>query len=602
MKKILLPFLLLITLCSSDAENTEPQNTGNNEQSQELAQNEQSQELAQNEQSQELAQNEQSQESSTLVDTEDLNCDIFYHHDKERSINYWGGTRAQVRDESCYPMYQMFEAFQFEQVGENFENERCLYVSDEIEYLHPLPVIGKLPIIYNNVAVIPVTFADTPQSEKDKFPTQQDFEQLIFGFDNKINEYFRNMSNGLFSYDGKVFPTVNLSQEMIFEVENYDDLTIAYGDSSDILFKQKVYDYLENGDLVEQPNYENVVDFQIPGFFDNYDETGIPYDLIIFIPMWHNPLNGAWASDTESTTPVINGIEIRDNHTSVIRLPLVVDHDSVAGPLIRNDFTDTFIQFPLPLVNENGYQMELEGFETYLSPFERTLVHEWIHTFGIGTHANSMIGNGIPYYEERDPWSNEYFWLNYGDLYDVMGKSQYAQYLNAAFRTEIGWLGRDNFLTVVDTYEKSSIILGDNLSFDAPNVQAIHVHLPNQFFREQEFSTNVFSCMFNKSYFIESISQNSPYAPRLRSEFLRNNTEGVFVRYFDGVTSQLLDMSPSKFADLNGYDYYDISDVVLKPGEVFEDAYVYIHNQGKNPDGSFNIDVQIKENSEPWGW
>ncbi len=49
MKKLLLPFLLLITFCSSGAENTEPQNTSNNEQSQELAQNEQSQELAQNE-------------------------------------------------------------------------------------------------------------------------------------------------------------------------------------------------------------------------------------------------------------------------------------------------------------------------------------------------------------------------------------------------------------------------------------------------------------------------------------------------------------------------------------------------------------------------
>ena len=59
MKKLLLPFLLLITFCSSGAENTEPQNTSNNEQSQELAQNEQSQELAQNEQSQELAQNEE---------------------------------------------------------------------------------------------------------------------------------------------------------------------------------------------------------------------------------------------------------------------------------------------------------------------------------------------------------------------------------------------------------------------------------------------------------------------------------------------------------------------------------------------------------------
>ena len=40
MKKLILPFLLLITFCSSGAENTEPQNTSNNEQSQELAQNE----------------------------------------------------------------------------------------------------------------------------------------------------------------------------------------------------------------------------------------------------------------------------------------------------------------------------------------------------------------------------------------------------------------------------------------------------------------------------------------------------------------------------------------------------------------------------------
>jgi hypothetical protein len=59
MKKLLLPFLLLITFCSSGAENTEPQNTSNNEESQELAQNEESQELAQNEESQELAQNEE---------------------------------------------------------------------------------------------------------------------------------------------------------------------------------------------------------------------------------------------------------------------------------------------------------------------------------------------------------------------------------------------------------------------------------------------------------------------------------------------------------------------------------------------------------------
>ena len=40
MKKFSIPFLILITFCSSGAENTEPQDTSNNEQSQEIAQNE----------------------------------------------------------------------------------------------------------------------------------------------------------------------------------------------------------------------------------------------------------------------------------------------------------------------------------------------------------------------------------------------------------------------------------------------------------------------------------------------------------------------------------------------------------------------------------
>ena len=40
MKKFSILFLILITFCSSGAENTEPQNTSNKEQSEELAQNE----------------------------------------------------------------------------------------------------------------------------------------------------------------------------------------------------------------------------------------------------------------------------------------------------------------------------------------------------------------------------------------------------------------------------------------------------------------------------------------------------------------------------------------------------------------------------------
>jgi len=108
-------------------------------------------------------------------------CNNYFHHDKERNIEYWGGLRAQVRDVSCYPEYQTQENVGFNQVIENFENDRCIYTSNSIEYFHPAPVKAKAAYRYGNIAVIPVAFADTPQAIKDMFPTQQDINDMIFG-------------------------------------------------------------------------------------------------------------------------------------------------------------------------------------------------------------------------------------------------------------------------------------------------------------------------------------------------------------------------------------------------------------------------------------
>ena len=47
------------------------------------------------------------------------------------------------------------------------------------------------------------------------FPTQQDINDMIFGSGNKITEYFNYMSNGLYKYEGHVFPTINLEQDMV---------------------------------------------------------------------------------------------------------------------------------------------------------------------------------------------------------------------------------------------------------------------------------------------------------------------------------------------------------------------------------------------------
>ena len=521
--------------------------------------------------------------TSTLQDNFDFSdssdCNIYFHHDKERDIEYWGGLRAQVRDVSCYPEFQTQENVGFNQVTENFENDRCIYASNSLEYFHPAPVKAKAAYRYGNIAIIPVTFADTPQSIKNKFPTEQDLNEMIFGYGNKITEYFNYMSNGLYKYEGNVYPTINIEQDMIFDEYGNPDLDA-------FLVKEKVsYDGSE-------PNNENVVNFIIKDFF----ESPLVYDVIMFVPMYHETTYGAWANSSQYATPTINGVEIMDDHTSVISLPIIIK-DIVERGVPINTYTDTYSWFPLPYVDEYGNQVEGNE-DMYLNPLERTLIHELIHTFGIGTHANSMISDGIPYYQEKDFSSNEFFFSSYGDLFDVMGRASYSQNLNAAFRAEIGWL---NSLMVSD-YELRSVVLGDNLSIDSNNIQAIHLNLPGQYFGEQEFNTNVLSCMFNKGYFIEYLSSNSPYTKRINTEWLKNNKEGVFVRYFDGGTSQLLDMSPSKFVDLNGYIFYDITDVVLKPGEVFEDGYVYIHNKSRNADGTYNIEVKIKENKDPWGW
>ena len=171
--------------------------------------------------------------TTTLQDTISINinefsdssdCNNYFHHDKERNIEYWGGVRAQVRDVSCYPEYQTQENVGFNQVVENFENDRCIYISDSIEYFHPSPVKGKAAYRYGNIAVIPVTFADTPQSVKNRFPTQQDLNDMIFGNGNKITEYFNYMSNGLYKYEGNVYPTINLEQDMIFDEYGNHDL------------------------------------------------------------------------------------------------------------------------------------------------------------------------------------------------------------------------------------------------------------------------------------------------------------------------------------------------------------------------------------------
>ena len=68
----------------------------------------------------------------------------------------------------------------------------------------------------------------------------------------------------------------------------------------------------------------------------------------------------------------------------------------------------------------------------------------------------------------------------------------------------------------------------------------------------------------------------------------------MFVKKTDGFSSWLLDMSPSENINFYGQTTPDIRDVVLKPNMVYSNDDVEITTLSKNADGSFTVEITIK--------
>jgi hypothetical protein len=398
------------------------------------------------------------------------------------------------------------------------------------------------PAVTNRrIALIPLDFNDTENSIKERFPTKNELLNIITS--EKLRSYFSTISYDIFEYDVEVFDYVHLQQAGLIDGS-------IYGDE---IFNSQL----------EIPNLDPA-----------------EFDYLMFVPIHDYQLAGGRQNKWSLT---INGTSFSEGQINSIMVPILVGYPNRDTQYGFQNSTVFKKQYSIPL----GPSDSVEGDVVYdFSNFEQTFIHELIHALGIGTHSLSKTNGPRPDYEAIIDSNNGLEDKDYGDKFCVMGSGEYSVSLTSTYRDFLGWHNSvvrkqlNNYgVYQVDLYPLNS---KDNTAF-------IEVRIPNQV---SEFS---FLGYKNEGYFLEVRSQNDPQDSFLSNTHLNGNLDGIFVRKTDGYSSWLLDMSPSE--NINYYNSItaDIRDVVLKPNMIYENEDIRITVISKNQDGSFKVEVEIKD-------
>ena len=397
------------------------------------------------------------------------------------------------------------------------------------------------PAITNaRIGLIPIDFNDTQSSIRENFPTKNELLTIVTS--DKMREYFSTISYDIFEYEVEVFDYINLQQPGLVNGSIYGD---------EILNTQ----------------------------FEISDLDPTEFDYLMFVPVHDYQLSGGKQSKWALT---INGISYSYGQITSIMVPILVGYPMRNTQFAFQNSTVYKKQYSIPL----GPTDSEEGDVVYdFSNFEQTFIHELIHALGIGTHSFSKTNGSLPDYEPIISSNNGLENKDYGDKFCVMGFGEYSVSLTAAYRDFLGWhnpVVREQ-LNDYGIYEVDLFPLNtkDDTAF-------IEVRIPN---RISEFSSLGYK---NAGYFLEVRSQNDPQDSFLSNTHLNENLEGVFVRKTDGYSSWLLDMSPSENINFYNQITADIRDVVLKPNMIYENEEIRISVISKNQDGSFKIEIEIK--------
>lgn len=444
----------------------------------------------------------------------------------------------------------------------SLQGDSSVRCADTLESSGELEIVGEAgpqlrfsrdPVTSRNIAFIRAVFNDTPESGLAEFPSATELEALFLAPDSRIQRYFSDLSYGQFS----------LSGEFVADI---------------------VLDAPAARDGV-QTEYSELGDFDIS--IPNFSET--EYDQIVLVMMsdfgrGRSESGQIYSADGFSFT--VNGEQLTQLCAVIAQFGHVGHSYRDTGSPLKNDFEDLTASVLLP--ESEAEELEVTVPLTYV---ERTFIHEMIHALGIQTHAYSSTNGGSLHNDPVVDGNQDFLWRDYGNRYDIMGTNDYSHGLNAGYRELLGWISDDRTVRIDEVSQRVPVVL-QPLNAAEGNVLA-EVRLPGKYFLDNA-SIAALERNENQGYLFEVWPSGNPYY-WMSDIGLVGGSGGLVIYRTDGATSAVIDASPSPNISHSWGTIYDLSDIALVPGEVFDDGIVRVENVELLADGSVSFEVSLYE-------
>ena len=373
---------------------------------------------------------------------------------------------------------------------------------------------------------------DFPDNDR-AFPDPQDIEKNLE--EGVVREYFDDISYGQFTY----------------EIDSFGPFT--HQDAFELLYPH------------HQTKVLSINTIDIPDFDPDI------YDIFVLVSASDYEFEAAISYAENHRAFRVNG-EVVNREKKVLVHPLFIgcrERNCVEGYL-ENKLTE-----------KDGHNTD-----SPFTIFQRIFIHELIHNLGVWGHANSRT-NGSRFDHEPEIQNNEDN-LNrtYGNLYDIVGRAEYGYNLNAGYRDLLGWLEPPRKI-VIEGYGCFTATV-DPIN-DADGTVAVEIRIPGEMHRYYLEARD----------FTDKWDSLSPTPDRQR--IIEANRQGVMVNRAEDIPgveffpTYLLDMSPSPNHTEPYYEGVpDISDVVLKPGGLYDAPDLRLWDVTPVGDDSFSVRIMVK--------
>lgn len=403
---------------------------------------------------------------------------------------------------------------------------------------------------YASSRVVVMYFTATDSTADEVF-TQAQLNEQLFSDQTGLKRYFTEVSQGRYSYGGKVI---------------VNQLPITKAEFKPI-----------------DPNHNGVMKWLndrfpdgVPGTYPDLSEYDLP--IILVAHGSFSGLSGSW----KYSTPNLKFGNQQLPDVSVVNFAIDKKYED-------QPFSIYYYPSDKPFKGW-GESYHLKVPDLGLKGWHSTLIHEWLHNIGLGTHSWLWTAQNEPLADPTPNYRGKLEGEEYGDPFDPLGRSGKGGGLHphGLWQYLLGWLTPDELTEIKATQQNVRLIPLEKTG----GKRLVQIHPKGQILNERSV---------DKQWLFVEYRRPIGLDKHLGIDYYKSNTEGLMVRV--GMTyalkSTLLDMNPDNvLVQYRGTLRGDAHEVTLNAGQEFYHPQSQITLTNVRPDGDNGItfDVIMGEN------